>query len=159
MAQAIQQEKITHTDKLTLFMQDIEHRKCTYSTLLKILKRNIPQVSTICKWENIKIGLQEISSEVWTWNDLTQDGVQQQVSANKAINNDVAQKMLNDSVLRQYPMSGVSGTNDTDILLYMGQDTHIQSTVRKFTDIMHNGNQRQEAGFKSLYMPHQCFTK
>jgi hypothetical protein len=58
-------------------MQDVGNRKCTYSTLLKILKSNIPQVSVICKWENIKIGLQEISSEVWTWNELTQDRVQQ----------------------------------------------------------------------------------
>jgi hypothetical protein len=39
-------------------MQDMEHRKSTYSILLKILKRNIPQVSAIRKWENIKIGLQ-----------------------------------------------------------------------------------------------------
>jgi hypothetical protein len=126
-------------------MQDMEHRKCTYSTLLKILKRNVPQVSGLCKWENTKTGLQEISSEVWTWNELTQDRVQQQVSANKVINNDVAQKILNDSVLRQYPIRGVSGTNDTDILLYTGQVTHIQSTVRKVTDITHNGNQGQEA--------------
>jgi len=57
-------------------MQDMEHRKCTYSTLLKILKRNVPQVIAFHKWENIKIGLQEISSEVWTWNELTQDRVQ-----------------------------------------------------------------------------------
>jgi hypothetical protein len=71
MVQAIQQAKIKHTDKLTLFMQDMEHRKCTYSTLLKILKKNIPQVSNICKWENIKIGLQEISSEIWTWHELS----------------------------------------------------------------------------------------
>jgi TldD protein len=40
--------------------------------------------------------------------------------------NDVAQKILNDSVLRQYPIHGVSGANDTDILLYTGQDTNIQ---------------------------------
>ena len=107
-------------------MQDMEHRKCTYSTLLKILKRNVPQVSALHKWENIKIALQEISSEVWTWNELTEDRVQQWVSANNVINNDVAQKILKDSVLRQYPICGVSGTNDTDILLYIGQDTHIQ---------------------------------
>jgi hypothetical protein len=77
MVQAIQQEKIKHTDKLTLFMQDMENRKWANSTLLKILKRNIPRVSAICKWENIKIGLQEISSKIWSWNELTQDRVQQ----------------------------------------------------------------------------------
>jgi hypothetical protein len=48
----------------------------------------------------------------------------------KVINIHAAQKILNGSVLRQYPIHGAPGTNDIDIMQY--------------------GNQGQEAGFKSL---------